>query len=93
MHPLKRFIQKEKLSIQGFIDKYQIGLSRSFVVMVCLGKANLAKGTAEKISQKTGIPAEVLMFPELDKQYARYKKEKEQEKAKDANVCKSLQSQ
>ena len=91
MHPLKRFIHKKKLTIQEFIDQYEIGLSRSFVTMVCLGSANLAKGTAEKISKATGIPAEKLMFPELDKTYARCKKE--QEKAKDANVCNSLQNQ
>lgn len=93
MHPLKRFITQRKLTIQEFIDRYQVGLSRSFVTMVCLGTANLAKGTAEKISRATGIPAHMLMFPELDKRYARYKKEKEQSKAKGANVCNPLQNQ
>lgn len=93
MHPLRRFIRNRGLTIQEFIDMYRIGLSRSFVTMVCCGTANLAKGTAEKISRATGIPAHVLMFPELDQRYARYKKEKEQNKAKGANVCNPLQNQ
>lgn len=88
MHPLRRFIKKEKLTIREFIDKYNIGLSRSFVTMVCCGTANLAKGTAERISKATGIPAAMLMFPELDKKY-----KKEQGKTKGSSVCKSLQSQ
>ncbi len=92
MHPLRRFVHSKKLTIQEFIDQYQIGLSRSFLVMVCCGTANLAKGTAEKISRATGIPPEVLMFPELDKEFARHKKEKEQEKAKGAKGCKRLQN-
>lgn len=87
MHPLRRFIHSKKLTIQEFIDQYKIGLSRSFVVMVCCGTANLAKGTAEKISRATGIPPEVLMFPELDRLY-----KKEQEKAKGAKGCKRLQN-
>lgn len=93
MHPLRRFIKKQGLTIQEFVDQYKIGLSRSFVVMVCCGTANLAKGTAEKISRATGIPPEVLMFPELDKEFARHKKEKEQKKAKGANVCKAKELQ
>lgn len=91
MHPLRRFMKKEKLSVKQFIAKYNIGLSRSFVTMVSLGSANLAKGTAEKISKATGIPAEFLMFPELEKKYARCKKE--QENTRDANICKCLQNQ
>lgn len=91
MHPLRRFIHKKGLSIQEFVDQYKIGLSRTYIVMICCGSANFAKGTAEKVSKATGIPAEILMFPELDPGYVQYKKE--QKKARDAKDCNSLKKQ
>lgn len=93
MHPLRRFLNEEGLSVKEFIAKYNIGLSRSFVTMVSLGSANLAKGTAVKIANATGIPAELLMFPELEKKCARYKKEQGHDKANDAHACKCVQNQ
>ena len=91
MHPLHKFILERDLSFQEFIDRFKPGLSRSFLSDVCHGKRNLSKGSAVKISQITGIPAEILIFPEAAHKYANVMKE--HCKTKDAIVCKHMQTQ
>ena len=96
MHPLQRFIMGHDMSIQEFIDRYKPGLSRSFISDVCHGKRNLSKNSALKISQATGIPAEVLIFPEAAHKYTSAHPRFHPlppHKAKDCTVCKCMQRQ
>lgn len=64
MHPLKKFIRSKDISVAEFIDRYRLEFSRSFIQGILDGYANLGKASAQKLSQATGIPKEVLMFPE-----------------------------
>ena len=64
MHPLKKLMKKHNLKITEFVREYKIGYTTEFISYVIRGERNLRKKSALDISHATGIPVEVLMFPE-----------------------------
>ena len=64
MHPLKKLMVKHKLKLSEFVREYEIGYTPEFINYVTKGQRNLSKRSAKDISRATGIPVEVLMFPE-----------------------------
>lgn len=67
MHPLKVYLLSNDLSIRQFLDKYKLKFSPAFISEVINGNKNLSKPSVEILFNATGIPKEVLMFPELSK--------------------------
>lgn len=63
-HPLKKYLEKHGWSVAMFLERKRLCYSKSFIHNVLSGVANLRKASAEKISTATGIPKEVLMFPD-----------------------------
>lgn len=64
MHPLKKLIVKHKLKITEFVREYNLDYTPEYINYLIKGQRNPSKKAAKTISQATGIPAEVLMFPE-----------------------------
>ena len=64
MHPLKKLMLKHNLKITEFVREYKLNYTPEFINYVVKGQRNLSKATAKELSRATGIPAEVLMFPE-----------------------------
>jgi len=63
-HPLRKYLDANGWSVATFLERKRLSFSRSFIQSVLSGVANFRKASAEKISEATGIPKEVLMFPE-----------------------------
>lgn len=55
---------KHNLKITEFVREYNLDYTPEFINYLVKGQRNLSKAAAKNISRATGIPAEVLMFPE-----------------------------
>ena len=69
VHPLKRYLDKHGLSPEKFVARKKVNLSVSFIRQVCKGEREPSRVTARILSEITGIPMEVLMFPGLEERF------------------------
>ena len=66
VHPLRRYLDRHGLSPEQFVTQKKVNLSVSFIRQVCKGEREPSRVTAKVLSDVTGIPLEVLMFPGLE---------------------------
>ena len=64
MHPLKKLMVKHNLKITEFVREYNIDYTPEYINYLIKGQRDPSKKAAKNLSRATGIPAEVLMFPE-----------------------------
>ncbi len=77
-HPLRKYLDERNWSVAEFIERKKLNLSQPFVQNLIEGICNPSKASAEKLSEATGIPKEVIMFPESHSNFIPKSKKRQQ---------------